>query len=96
MFALKIKADPTPLEIENARLFDRLKELSPDSDEYALTAAQLVVLYKLNEETSSKKRVSADKLADVLCNLTGIVLVLNYERAAIVLSKAFGNVWKSR
>jgi hypothetical protein len=86
--------EPTPLDDAIARLFDSLQGMAPDSDEYSKTADQLLKLYKLNDESKSKKRVSPDTLAVIAGNLAGIVAILGYERAHIITSKAFGLVMK--
>ncbi|QBZ73590.1 hypothetical protein SEA_ROSAASANTEWAA_26 [Streptomyces phage RosaAsantewaa] len=95
MLNLKKTNDPTPLDAEIDRLLNRLSEIAPDSDEYAKTNEQLIKLYKLNEDTNSKKRVSPDALAQVAGSLAGIVLILGYERAGIITSKAMSFVMKS-
>jgi hypothetical protein len=89
------KAEPTPLEIEIARLHDVLKNMNPYENNYAITLDQLTKLQKLHLETNSKSRVSPDTLAGVAANLTGILLILNYEHAHVFTSKAAAFVWKT-
>lgn len=95
MFTLKTQNDPTPLEREIESLFAKLSSINPATTEYAATADQLSKLYKL-KETDSPKRVSPDTLATVAGNILGIVLILNFERTGIVLSKAVNFVLKPR
>lgn len=95
MFGLKTKNEtPTPLDNEIDRLLTLQSETQPDSDEYAKTNDQLIKLYKLREEVNFKKTVSPDVLAQVAGSLAGIVMILAYERAHIVTSKAIGFVSK--
>mgnify|MGYP003406553633 CR=1 FL=1 len=95
MITLKASTiEPTPLDDAITRLFDSLQGMDTESDEYSKTADQLVKLYKLNDESKSKKRVSPDTLAIIAGNIAGIVAILGYERAHIVTSKAFGLVMK--
>lgn len=95
MFTLKTSAEPTKLDEEIIRLLTIMEEETPDSDEYSKTADQLIKLMKLREEISSKRRVSPDTLAVVLGNIAGIGLILSYERAHVITSKALGFVMKS-
>lgn len=96
MITLKASTiEPTPLDDAIARLFSSLEGMEPDSDEYAKTADQLVKLYKLNDESKSKKRVSPDKLAELIGSLTGIVTILVFEKSGhIIATKAMGFVAK--
>ncbi|AWN05982.1 hypothetical protein SEA_PHERRYCRUZ_25 [Streptomyces phage PherryCruz] len=87
--------EPTPLDDAITRLFDSLQGMEPDSDEYAKTADQLVKLYKLNDESKSKKRVSPDTLANLIGSLSGIVTILVFEKSGhIIATKALGFVTK--
>jgi len=87
--------EPTPLDDAIARLFDSLQGMEPDSDEYAKTADQLVKLYKLNDESKSKKRVSPDTLANLTGSLGSILAILIFEKSGhIIATKALGFVTK--
>jgi uncharacterized protein YfkK (UPF0435 family) len=90
------KTEPTDLEIEIARLLEVLKNMDPATDEnYAKVSDHYVTLTKLHNETNSKKRVSPDAMAAAATNLAGILLILNYEHAHVMTSKALGFVVKS-
>jgi len=87
--------EPTPLDDAITRLFSSLEGMSPDSEEYAKTADQLVKLYKLNDESKSKKRVSPDTLANLAGSLSGILAILIFEKSGhIIATKALGFVSK--
>lgn len=87
--------EPTLLDDAIARLFSSLQGMEPDSEEYAKTADQLVKLYKLNDESKSKKRVSPDTLANLIGSLSGIVTILVFEKSGhIIATKALGFVTK--
>lgn len=73
----------------------QLSDLSPESPMYAVTMEQIERLYKLQEKHSTKP-MSRDTLAIVIGNLAGIVLILGYERANILTSKAIGFVVKPK
>jgi hypothetical protein len=87
--------EPTPLDDAITRLFDSLAGMDPESDEYSKTADQLVKLYKLNDESKSKKRVSPDTLANLTGSLGGILAILIFEKSGhIIATKALGFVTK--
>jgi uncharacterized protein YfkK (UPF0435 family) len=89
------KTEPSSLENEIERLLEVMKNMDPADDEkYSDVADQLVKLYKL-KEVDSKKRVSPDAMAAAATNLAGILLILNFEHAHVMTSKALGFVVKS-
>lgn len=96
MLTLKASTiEPTPLDDAIARLFDSLQGMEPESEEYSKTADQLVKLYKLNDESKSKKRVSPDTLANLAGSLSGIVAILVFEKSGhVIATKALGFVSK--
>lgn len=95
MFTLKkTDATPTALQLTIDEVFERLSDFAPETKEYAAISDQLVKLMKLQEELSSKKRLSPDTLAVVAGNLVGIVAILGHERAHVITTKALGFVMK--
>lgn len=88
------KAEPSDLETEIARLFKILKECVPGTARYDEVSDQIAKLYKL-KEIDSKKRVSPDAMVGAATNLAGILLILNYEHAHVMTSKALSFVWKA-
>jgi hypothetical protein len=92
---LNKKDEPSDLEKEIARLFEKLNALQdPAAESYDATTDQIVKLKKLQLEINSKKRVSPDTLISAATNLAGILLILNYEHAHVFTSKAAAFVWK--
>lgn len=88
-FNLKFnQTEPTDLENEIARVYSVLKDLPPTADSYDKVSEQYVKLTKLHSETNSKKRVSPDVLTGAATNILGILLVLHYEQAHVITSKA--------
>jgi hypothetical protein len=67
----------------------------PETNEYDRISDQLVKLSAI-EDPKSSKRVSPDVLATVAANLIGIGMILHYERANVIASKALGFVQKLR
>lgn len=89
------KPQPTVLDETIDAALAQLKGIEVGSDEYNRKMDQITKLYTLKEK-NSPKRVSPDTLILVAGNLAGIVLILGYERAHVVTSKALGFVLKSR
>jgi hypothetical protein len=87
------KTEPTTLEIEITRLFDKLQAFQPETDQYDKVTEQIAKLYKL-KEIDSKKRVSSDVMFGAASNLAGILLILNFEHAHVMTSKAISFVGK--
>ena len=77
-----------------------LKDLithSPYSAEYVKALEQIEKLYKLRApKPELQKPVSLDTVLAVAGNLAGILIVINYERAHVITSKALGFIIKSR
>lgn len=95
MFLHKTPSENSGLEEVIDAVQDRLLKADPPSDDFAKTVDQLDKLYKI--KTSSREdRVSKDVLLTVAANLAGIGLILGYERANVVASKALSFVLKSR
>jgi hypothetical protein len=67
-----------------------------DDEEYAHRVDQLSKLCKLQETQSPKFRVSPDTLALIGANLLGIVIVVAYEHAHVITSKAFSSIIKPK
>jgi hypothetical protein len=65
-----------------------LENLEPGSDEYKAVLNAIDILAKSND----KKKISPDTLVMGAIQILGILLVLNYEQAHVVTSKAFGMI----
>jgi len=57
------------------------------SDEYAKVVTQLKELYAL-KELETPERVDPNTLVTAAANIAGILVIINYERANIITSKA--------
>jgi hypothetical protein len=92
------KKDNNSLELDEqiSRVLSRMQYLEPDSEEYGSTLLRLDKLYSMKNSNSSNNRISADTMLIVGANLLGIILILGYERAHVVTSKALGFVVKSK
>lgn len=79
--------------IEN--VLSQIIMLDADSEEHQTMVKQLDVLYKA-KASMKHTRVSADTLVLVGGNLLGIGLILGYEKANVITSKALGFVLKTK
>jgi hypothetical protein len=104
--AKQVKVEKTLLEVEEDRLLEKLKDLDPDSDEYDAIIGHVETLQKCKLEESkielekSKvkhgRRISKDTIAIIAGNLLGIGLILGFEKANIITTKALGFILKGR
>lgn len=92
---LRITTKPDALQTTIDEALDQLKGIDVDSNEYNDKMTTITELYKLKEK-HTPKRVSPDTVAIVVGNLVGIGLILGYERAHVVTSKALGFVIKAK
>ena len=88
--------EKSELELEIAELLEVLKGYPKHSDEYAAISDQIVKLSKLNHETTSKFRPSADAIVAAAASIGGILMILSYERANVITSKALSFITKLR
>lgn len=89
------KSTPDPLDAAIADLFEEMKVVTSDDDEYIAAVTQLTELYKLRELTKPKS-ISPDVVLTVAGNLVGILAILHFERVNVITSKALGFVLKLR
>lgn len=85
----------TNLEKEVDSVLAIMSAWSPCSPEYTAMMSNLEKLTKAMDEERSR-RVKPDTIVNGLVNLTGILLVLNYERVSVITSKAFNLIAKGR
>lgn len=82
------------IDEEIERLANQLANMSPVSDEYAKTADNLKVLCEAREKKNDRV-ISSEALLAAAVNIIGILVVLNFEKADTITSKAFGLIgWK--
>lgn len=81
----------TKIDEEIMRLLaDLSQDVDKSSKEYASTVDQLVKLQTIRHTGG----ISKETWATIAANLTGIVVILGFERAGVITSKAFGLVKK--
>lgn len=97
MLKKKTQNKPTPLEEAIESVLTSMKRTDPESEEYGLLVDRLDKLHKMKvSDKDPRTRVSADTLLIVGANLAGIALILGFEKAHIVTSKALSFVLKSK
>lgn len=97
MFKIKTPIKPSALEDAIDRLLVEMNSTDPVTDEYGKLVERLDKLHKMKvAEKDNGRRVSADAMLTVGANLAGIVLILGFERAHIITSKALGFVLKTK
>ena len=92
MFTKQAKK-PTKLDEIIDELQDYILSIEPNAEEYEALVAQLTALYKLKEQDNSE-RISANTKAIIAANIAGIVLILGFEKAHVVTSKALSFIMK--
>lgn len=85
----------TNLEKEIDNLLLRMECCAKIEEEYTAMAENLERLYKA-KGYDTQSRISPDTIAIIAGNLLGILLIMNYERAGIITTKAIGFVLKGR
>lgn len=88
------KKEQSKIQREIEYLHDELDDYDSNSQEYANILKQLEVLYKLDKEV--KFTIDPNTALVVGANILGILMILGYERAHVVTSKALGFVIKGR
>ncbi len=95
MFTQKTPAEKTGLEKAIDEALTDMNGFTSETDEYSQIVDQLTKLYNL-KDIDRPKGPSADTLVLVTGNLVGILMIVGYERANIVTSKALNFLLKLR
>jgi hypothetical protein len=95
MFNFK-KTEPDPLQMKIDEIFSEMAGFTGDTEEYNKLTDQLVKLKKLQKEMNPSWRPSSDAMIGAVSSVLGIVLILHYEKAGVITSKALGFVNKMR
>ena len=83
------------LEKEIDNVLERMSELDPDSKEYSAMVSNLEQHFRAKSKEKDRK-ISPDTLAVIAGNLLGIGLILTYEKANVITTKALGFIIKGR
>lgn len=96
MFTRKANDQKKPDTLDEAieNLLVQMSQYDGFCEEYVIMVDQLTKLYAIKE--SKNDRVKLDTLITVGGNLAGILLIVNYEQANVLTSKAIGLLSRSR
>jgi hypothetical protein len=98
MFNKKRTPEEHPVDKALADAYLNLAGYNPEDKEHAKTVKQIAALLEIKAASEKKPRItfSQDAMLTAGASLLGILLILNYERANVVASKALGFVSKSK
>lgn len=88
--------EDTRIDVVIDMVAKKLKDDNLSEEELQLYIKQLDKLYKMKSYNKTEPIVKLDTLIVVAGNIAGIVLILGFERAHVVTSKALGFVLKAR
>lgn len=80
------KQEPTKLDLAIDEVLSDMAGFTSDADEYAAMTEQLERLYRIRNE-SKTKRVSPDTWAIVGANLLGILVIAGFEQKHVIGAK---------
>ena len=95
LYLFTLKREPTMLELATIRALRKLEKHEVDSAEYTKILDKVSTLHKMKEAEQSS-RVSPDTIAIVTANLLGIIMIIRYEHANVITSRAMNMVQKLR
>ncbi len=78
------------------KLFDEQLEVQLKDAESLEDIGDVLSMMERRNELRNKRRVSPDTIAIVVCNLLGIILILEHERSHVIASKALGFIIRGR
>lgn len=84
------------LRKEQERILSNMAYEDPASDEYETLLDRSQIISDLLKEENETFRKVGPTILGVAANLTGILMVMNYERFSIFTTKAFGLAFKPK
>ena len=90
----KDKRNTLDKEIDN--VIEVMSLTGPGTEEYTKMASNLDILLKAKAYDKSSTKVSKDTIWSVAGSIAGILIIVGFEQAHIVASKAIGFVIKGR
>lgn len=85
-------------DMATRQLLHSINEAGPDDPEYQTKLDQLDKLMKIKNRSNRNvfERISPDTLAIVVGNLVGILVIVKYEQASVLTSKAMNFTLKDK
>lgn len=92
---LKVFGKKSKLDEEIEAVCEALKDTRCDDEKYDVYLSKLDTLYSLKAK-KAESGIKVDTVAMIAANLLGIALILGYEQAHVITTKAIGFVAKGR
>ena len=89
------KSDPDGLDVLIAKVTEELEACDTDAEHYPVLLSYLERLNKLKAEKKPKK-MSRDTMAVVGGNLLGVLIIVAYESAHVITTKALGTLIRAK
>jgi hypothetical protein len=87
---------PTPLETVTTRTIESLNDYDPSTEEFGKILERVEKLHEMRQDEKSSAQVSPDTKATIAANLLGIGMIIGFERANVITSKALGFILRAR
>ena len=86
--------EPTPYDLEEARLFEYLLAYHCTDDEYANTIKNLETLIKIREHGNEAQNKMKLVVLSASASIGSVAMMLHWEHAHVIVSKALGFIPK--
>jgi len=83
------------LDEEILRLTNQLRNTNPVNEDYVKISDNLKVLCEARSKYD-RASISPEVLLGVATNILGLLIVLNFEKANVITSKAISFLWKAK
>lgn len=90
----KKTTEQTAIDKAIEEAYTQLAKHTAGTDEHNAIVKQIVEFEKILAEKKKSRTISPDTMLIVGANIVGILLVLNFEKADVITSKAFGLIGK--
>jgi hypothetical protein len=86
----------TELDLEIERLVEKMKTMEPYGAEYTVASENLKKLIEARDIQTPKRKINWELLVGAGLGLLEILVILGYEHAHVITSKAFTRVTRGR
>jgi len=93
---LEREEKPDPFEPVIAGFLNEMKEMGFSTEDSPVMADVIKTLAEARAMQPRPSGVSADTIAIIAANLAGLIIILGFERANVITSKAFGMILRPR
>jgi hypothetical protein len=99
VFNLNKDVKDTDLQEAITKLISQMEDHAGETEEYTTMATNLKMLMEareIEEKTDNRNALSTDTIVSVAGSLAGILMIISYERAHVLTSKALAHVVKMK